>query len=346
VTFLTGGRAIGTQSLDSGTATLNYAALLPGTYDITAIYNGSANVAGSTSTAFSQVVNLTTTTTTLSGPASATYGQSITLSATVESTNGVSPTGTVSFKNGSALLGNARLNPAAAGMASASIVTSILPVGMDLITADYTGSKLMKGNTSPATTISVSQATSTTSLTSSMNPSTGGQTVKFIAAVSPLNGGVPAGTVTFLSGGTAVGTVILSPGTASLNYSELTIGTHSITAAYNGSANVSGSTSAAVSQLVNLDTTTTVLTTSPNPSTSGQSVTLTATVAPGNGVAATGTVSFYSGSTLLGNVSLSGGVAALDHAFTTGTYSLTAKYTGSNYKSASTSSTVNQVVNP
>jgi hypothetical protein len=71
---------------------------------------------------------------------------------------------------------------------------------------------------------------------------------------------------------------------------------------------------------------------------------MTATVTPGNGVAATGTVSFYSGSTLLGNATLSGGVATLSHVFTTGTYSLTAKYTGSNYKSPSTSSVVTQTV--
>ena len=55
-------------------------------------------------------------------------------------------------------------------------------------------------------------------------------------------------------------------------------------------------------------------------------------------------VSFYGGSTLLGNATLSSGVATLSHAFTTGTYSLTAKYGGSNYKSGSTSNVVTQTV--
>jgi hypothetical protein len=152
--------------------------------------------------------------------------------------------------------------------------------------------------------------------------------------------------VTFYNGTASIGVLDLSGGAAALKDASLTAGTHSITATYAGSSTDASSTSAAVSQVVNYDTTNTALTTSPNPSTSGATVALTATVTPGNDVAATGTVSFYSGSTLLGNEALTGGVATLSHAFTTGTYSLTAKYDGSYYKNGSTSNVVTQTVNP
>src|SRR5207237_9172797 len=62
------------------------------------------------------------------------------------------------------------------------------------------------------------------------------------------------------------------------------------------------STSGAVTQTVNAAATSTGLTSSPNPSTFGQSVALTATVSPS---AATGTVTFKDGSTSLGTGTLS-----------------------------------------
>src|SRR5207247_9140460 len=68
--------------------------------------------------------------------------------------------------------------------------------------------------------------------------------------------------------------------------SALTVGSHSITARYNGDTNFSGSTSTALTQTVNKASTTTSLTSGTNPSVFGQSVTFTATVtvtAPGAG---------------------------------------------------------------
>jgi hypothetical protein len=223
--------------------------------------------------------------------------------------------------------------------------TSTLAIGTESIVAAYSGDNSNIGSSSPALSQVVNKAITTTSLTSNLNPSSRGQTVTFTVAVTASGGGTPTGSVTFYNGTAAIGVLNLDAGVVALKYASLAAGTHSITATYNGSATDATSTSPAVSQVVNYDTTTTALTTSPNPSTSGQSVTMTATVTPGNGVAAAGEVSFYSGSTLLGNVSLSGGVATLSHAFTTGTYSLTAKYDGSLYKSGSTSNTVTQTVN-
>ncbi|OIK23974.1 hypothetical protein VT52_029800 [Streptomyces malaysiense] len=114
----------------------------------------------------------------------------------------------------------------------------------------------------------------------------------------------------------------------------------SIRAAYNGDANFNTSTSPIVNTTVDKATTTTALSSAPNPSTVGQTVSLTATVtvvAPGGGTPA-GTVSFFDGATLLGTGTLSGGVATFStSALTAGSHALTAAYGGSSAYTASTS---------
>ena len=60
----------------------------------------------------------------------------------------------------------------------------------------------------------------------------------------------------------------------------LSAGTNSITAVYNAVPDFSSSTSSILSQVVNPATSTVTLASSLNPSTQGQSVTFTATVAP------------------------------------------------------------------
>jgi subtilase family serine protease len=81
----------------------------------------------------------------------------------------------------------------------------------------------------------------------------------------------------------------------------------------------------------------TALTVSPNPGTSGQNVTFTATV---TGVAPTGTVQFADGATKLGSpVSLNGGVAALaTSTLAPGNHSMTATYSGDSGNQPSISS--------
>src|SRR3989441_5164964 len=136
--------------------------------------------------------------------------------------------------------------------------------------------------------ISSTIAHTTTTLTSSTNPSTIGQTVNFIATVVGQYGEFPSGTVTFYDGATALGTGSLnSSGQATLIISSLAAGSHSITASYAGNSNFAGSTSAALTETVNKASTTTAISTqSPNPSVAGQAVAVNFTVtpvAPGSG---------------------------------------------------------------
>jgi hypothetical protein len=90
--------------------------------------------------------------------------------------------------------------------------------------------------------------------------------------------------------------------------------------------------------------TTTSLTSSPNPSIHGQSVTFTAAVTS-SGPAPTGRVKFLDGSKSLGIGKLAGGVAKLTKStLTVGTHAITAQYLGDDANGKSTSVVVEQVV--
>jgi hypothetical protein len=90
------------------------------------------------------------------------------------------------------------------------------------------------------------------------------------------------------------------------------------------------------------------LSSSLNPAASGQSITLTANVAPANDGSAmpTGTITFRDGSASLGTVALNSGTAGLSVAnFSAGSHNLTAVYSGNIHFTGSTSAPLVQVVN-
>ena len=133
---------------------------------------------------------------------------------------------------------------------SASFNISTLKVGTNAITAVYSGDANFGGSTSKPVKQVVSKATTTTALTSSLNPSNFGQSVTFTASVTPQFSGTVKGTVTFYDGTTALKTVAVSGGLAKFTTSTLTSGTHNIMATYNGSTSFTGS-SASLTQTVN-----------------------------------------------------------------------------------------------
>jgi len=179
----------------------------------------------------------------------------------------------------------------------------------------------------------------------SMNPSTYGQSVTFTATVTPSSGGgVPTGTVTLKSGATKLATVTMSGGVANYTTATLTAGTKSITAIYNGDSTHATSTSTALSQVINNATTTTALSSSPNPSTFGQSVTFTATVSPQYSGTPTGSVTFKLGTTKLATVTMSGGAASFSTStLPRGSDKITATYNGSGSFTNSSGSIVQTV---
>jgi hypothetical protein len=140
---------------------------------------------------------------------------------------------------------------------------------------------------------------------------------------------------------------VFTPQTSSsgkLSLTTLTVGTHNITAKYSGDGNYSPDTSTAVTVTVAQVVSTMALASSANPSSAGQSVTLTAKVTS-SGPTPTGKVTFTSGSTTLATVALSGGLAAYTtSSFTNaGTLAIAASYAGDANTQAS-SATLNLVI--
>ena len=350
VTFTNGATTLGTATLDSaGKATLSTSTLaVGGPYTITASYGASGSFTASSGT-INQTVNKATTTSTVSAtPNPSVYGQSVTFTATVSAVApGVgNPGGTVNFFDGSTNLGSGTIT---AGVATLS--TSSLSIGARTITVQYNGDGNFNGSTSSAITQTVNKATTSTLLTSGLNPSTFGQSVTFTATVSVVSPGVgtPAGTVNFFNGATLLGSGTLSANEATFTTSSITAGTNGIYAMYVGDTNFTSSTSNNLSQIVNKASTTTVVASNLNPSLFGNSVTFTATVstvAPGAGVA-DGNVDFFRDSTLLGTATLdASGLASISSsALPAGIGSITAVYAGSGNFNGSTSSAISQVVN-
>ena len=95
------------------------------------------------------------------------------------------------------------------------------------------------------------QATTTTVLTSNINPAFITQAVTFIATVVPAGVGTPTQTVTFYDGATAISPAVpLSSGVATFTTATLAAGPHSITAIYSGDTNFLTSTSAVLAQYI------------------------------------------------------------------------------------------------
>ena len=350
--IVTGSSPTGLVAFKEGTTVLAYASVnsttgvastttsfsTAGTHTLTAVYNGDIANATSTSAAFTQTVNPpAATTTALTSSANPTVAtQSTTLKATV---TGSSPTGTVTFKDGTTTLGSASVS---AGVAT--LATSFSATGTHSLTAVYGGDMTNATSTSAAVvqTVNAQGVTTTTTLSSSVNPVFTSQSTTLTATVT---GSGPTGTVTFKDGTNSVGSASVSGGVATLTTSFSTAGTHSLTAVYGGDLGNTASTSAAVTETVNARTTSsTALAASVNPAVLSQSVTLTATV---TGSSPSGSVTFNDNNTSLGTASVSGGTATLVTTFTMlGTHSLTAVYGGDPPNTGSTSSTLAESVLP
>jgi hypothetical protein len=146
VTFMDGTTVLGTGTVSGGTVSFSTTTLSAGTHSITAVYSGDANYNGATSSVLSQVVNKATpgaggtppvTTTSSLSPAPA--GSPVTFTVTVPP----GATGTVSFYDGTTLLGTATISGG-----KATLTTSALAVGTHSITAVYSGDANYNGTTS------------------------------------------------------------------------------------------------------------------------------------------------------------------------------------------------------
>ncbi len=153
---------------------------------------------GSAHTSVTVLKAVTATALTSVTPASATYGQNVTLSAQVSVTDGGgTPGGLVEFHVGAMTVS---AFPNGAGVATASVT---VPTGSYSVTASYVEDASFLGSESTALPLVVSPGTSTVTLSSAPGPiAAAGQSLTLTATVggpSPLPGVAPSGTAAYAS---------------------------------------------------------------------------------------------------------------------------------------------------
>ncbi len=138
VTFYANGTSLAAVSLNgSGVASLTAPGNYPnGTYAITAKYAGDANDAASSSNTVNVSIKDSSSTALTITPSTVKAGASVTLKATVTSTDGKTPTGSVTFSADGVSLFSANLS---AGTVSQSVSTSGYAAGTYTVTAAYGG---------------------------------------------------------------------------------------------------------------------------------------------------------------------------------------------------------------
>ena len=174
-----------------------------------------------------------------------TFGAEVTFTA-LAAGNMAIPTGTITFTDGAAALGTIAIE-AKDGVGRALLKTSVLTAGLHTIKATYDGDSRYAAGSAGSSVIDVKHASTTTVLASTPNPAPADQNITFTATVSSSLAAPLDGNVTFKDGATTLGTSAVSSGTAVLTV-PLAGGLHSVTARYDGNANMAASSSAAVNQ--------------------------------------------------------------------------------------------------
>jgi hypothetical protein len=332
------------RPVSSGTATCTVTSLGAGGHWITAVYSGDSNDAASSSPGLTQTVDkIATATTILSSLNPSTVSEAVTYTATLNTT---AATGTVEFRQAGVTIAGCAAQPIGAGSAQCTVAD--LPSGWPSITAIYSGDSDYAASSSPGLTQTVDKKASTTTVVSSLDPSTVEEGVTYTATVGPT---AATGTVTFDEAGTPIVGCVARPvgsGSATCTVAGLGVGGHWITAVYSGDGDYVASSSPGLTQTVTKKASTTAVASSLDPSTVGQSVTYTATVSP---AAATGTVAFDDAGTPIAGCTaqtMSSGIATCTVAGYPrwSSHKTTAAYSGDSSYLASVSSVFTQTVEP
>ena len=235
--------------------------------------------------------------------------QPVVITASVSGQNGGGlPSGTVSFTDNGTVIGVASL------LNGVATLTTTLSPGSQNIGATYSGDSIYP-SASTNIGVTVTKPGATTTFSSNLTSTVFGQSVTLTVRFTGAQGGsaLPTGTVQFLDNGVPIGSpVTIVNGVATLTIASLPPGTNNIGVTYNGDGNFSSLTKNVGTVTVLQGQVTTTLTST----TSGNQMTLTATVAvtaPGAGTP-TGTVQFVDSRTgaVLGTATLSStGVATI-----------------------------------
>lgn len=161
VTFMDGSTLLGTASVDgTGHAALSVASMSAGSHSLTASYGGDADNFAGASPALTETVQLRPTTVALTGSSTDPGNpQTVTLIAVVGWNGPVTPTGTVTFTNGSTVLGSAPVDSIGVATLTVTLATSSAN-----IVATYSGDASYATTASAATMITVGVPTQLTLL--------------------------------------------------------------------------------------------------------------------------------------------------------------------------------------
>ncbi len=289
------------------------------------------------------IVQRGTTTTGLStSTATAYHGDPVTFTASVAP--GAGPSGTVTFGEGASVLGTVAVS--AGG--TAAFTTSSLTVGSHEVTARYGGDANWSESTSATTAIRVKVKTVLRLTTDPPVPVYGGG-VALVATIDPLPAGAPppATPAQFHVDGVPIGTGSFSGGVAVSPTFSPGGGAHAFGVTFEGDANYDGASVIGQPATVQPAPTTVDLTSSPNPSSYGVSITLDAQVTFLVGTPA-GYVTFYDGTTRIDSapVDASGKASLAVPPLSGGSHQLHAWYEGTADFAAAGSLTETQVVTP
>ena len=229
VTFFDGTTSVGSVTLSGTTdlASLTLATESAGSHSYTAVYSGDTNYSTITTQAFAVTVSLLPSSTNLAvSPLQVSAGSPVVLTATVTSSAGGTPTGTVNFLNGGTLVGSETLDPTGV----AKLTLSNLSPGANAITAAYQGDTSYQASTSQSVAVNINAMT-TMVLTASSLTVNAGQTIQLTATVTT-GSGTPGGSVAFLDGPTTLSTITLNSNGTAAYTATLSAGTHTLTASY------------------------------------------------------------------------------------------------------------------
>lgn len=340
ITFRHGATVLGAVPLKEGTASLTVSSLPRRSADnITASYPGDRTFAPSISATLLQVVDSSPTATTLTSSLNPSdYGQAVTFTAAITAPySAMIPNGeTVTFYNGSALIGTSTTTGGVA-----SFTTSVLAAKTHTIRATYSGDRSFKKSDGTLTQV-VNRYATTTTLVSSLNPSSYGEPVTWTVRVTSTGPNLPTGHVKIVG----LGDATLKGGVATLTRTWLDAATYATYAEYEGDDASAPSTSATLNQVIRAASTTTVITSSANPAKQGQTVTFTATIKSSTGASPVGTVTFTAGATMLGTVTIGNSPTSVStNSLPVGTTTVRATYNGVTDFSGS-SALLTETINP
>jgi autotransporter-associated beta strand protein len=310
-------------------------------------------------------LEFTSTTTLTASPPNPTFGQSITLTASVTPNSPVLPTGLVTFYDtlndanpaNDVLLGMVTLN----GSAQAMFPLGVLPIGTYGYRADYEGDASYLPS-SGTLSLTVSPAATTTTLASIPNTVYGEPATFSATVINNGTSGPATGMLRFVEV-TASGDVILDTetlngsGMATFSINTLGLGSHTIRADYLGTSNLNASSSDGSSTtrtyMVSPADTNITLGSSKNASVVRDSVTFTVTVTPQSPSTLTpvvGSVTIIdtsNGNAVvgMGTLNSSGQFTVMTSSLTVGTHDLQANFTDASGRYLNNSATLSQMVN-